>query len=194
VIYPDIITGTWEATPRRFDPGVAARMLQLHESHPDLKKEWKPSRKEWRRARELWNWTGKAHGLSVTRKGRPPLIDAALVLYCVRVLCESTGRRQFPRLPMTDIPTGPMWRALSNALPLAESFLALRYDGYRMDSRQIDARAPGIAEIIGVIRSAPFKDLCRTYGLGPTSWDVANTPTEFRLVIALGRKSRSQKN
>jgi hypothetical protein len=183
-IYPDPIRGTWEATPRRFDPGVAARML----GQPDPKKEWKPSAAEWKRARRLWNWTGKAHGLRVTpQQGRPPRIDAALVLYCVRVLCEATGRQQFGfsrSESNSGAPGGPMWRALIEALPLAQSFLALCYLAYGKLG-QIHAEA--VAEIIVRTRSPRFKELCRTHHLDLSADDVACQPQMYRVVIADAR-------
>jgi hypothetical protein len=199
-IYPDPITGVWEATPRRFDPGVAARMLQLHEGRPDLKREWKPSRADWRRARRLWNWTGEAHGLRVTpQQGRRPRSDAALVLYCARILCEATGESHF-RFSRSESnsggPNGPTWQALIEALPLAQSFLALCYPGYAtLVDGQIHAET--IAEIITLTRlkrfdgrrmvPTLFDDWCRALYLEPSADDVASQPQMYRVVIAYTR-------
>ena len=56
------------------------------------------------------------------RKGRPADIDFALAAYLIALLCEATGRR----FPLSH-GRGPMWRALIEALALAQVFLARRY-------------------------------------------------------------------
>jgi hypothetical protein len=186
-IYPDPITGTWEATPPGFDPGVAARMLQLHDGRLDPKQEWKPSSAEWRRARRLFDWTRKAHGLRVTpQQGRRLQSDTALVLYCIRVLCEATGRPQF-RFSRSEsnsgAPGGPMWRALIEALPLAQSFLAVLHPPYgKLFDGQIYAES--IAEIIRLTRSKRFDDWCRALHLECNAEDVASQPQVYRVLIA----------
>jgi hypothetical protein len=159
---------------RPFDRDVTARMLRVNEGRWDPEATWKGlSRAERKRAKLLWDWTGEPHGLSVPQQGRPPLIDAALVLYCTRVLCEAAGQKQFKfSRSITGAPTGPMWRALIEALPLAQRFLTLRYGGYgmftigristkRAERRKIDPGAEAIAEIITVARSKPFEKLHR---------------------------------
>jgi hypothetical protein len=189
-IYPDPINGTWEITPRRFDPGVAARMLQIHEGHPDPNVGWKPSAAEWKRARRLWNWTARANGLRVTpQQGRRPVSDAALVLYCVRVLCEATGKEHFEFSRSNSnrgAPGGPMWRALIEALQLAQSFLALCCPPYaKLVDGQVHAET--VAEIIVRTRSPRFKELCRTRHLDLSADDVASQPAMYRVLIADAR-------
>ena len=96
-----------------------------------------------------------------------------------------------------------MWRALIEALPLAQSFLARRYRGYgvpaigrvstkRASQAKIDGHAETIAKIVTVARSRPFNELCRGLWLGPTSDDVAVNAAVFRVVIAYARQSRCQ--
>jgi hypothetical protein len=192
--------GKFAKPDRTFDADGAALLLWTEEGCHDLPPTWKRlSRNARKRARTLWGWFGGNHGLSVTPQGRPPIIDAALVLYCSRVLCEATGRCQFPRLRVDGTPGGPMGRALSEALPLAQSFLARRYPGYgthaidrridedKQDNRKINERTKSIAEIIRVIRSKPFDDLCKAWRLGVTAADVAAGPGAFRLAIASSR-------
>jgi hypothetical protein len=96
-----------------------------------------------------------------------------------------------------------MWRALIAALPLAELFLMIRYgppaiartptDDKKPDNRKISERTESIAEIVQVIRSKPFQDLCVRFGLGSSSDHVAASPNMFRVVIAYARRSRSGK-
>jgi hypothetical protein len=201
VIYPDSTTGTWEAKPRKFDGDMAARMRRLKEGPPDKAATWKSlSRAERKAARRLWDWTGKAHGLSVTPQGRPPAIDPALVLYLIRVLCEASHQAEF-RFSRTSkvpgepkVPGGPMWRALIEALPLAQNFLAIRFGAPA--SGRISTKGVGetIAEIARVTRSKSFKNLSQTLGLGTTADDVAGSSAYARAVInnARSRKSRSR--
>ena len=182
-----------------FDREGAADLLRLNERRPYTP--WKMlSRAEQRRARRLWDRFGSNHGLSITPQGAPAKIDISLVLYLMRVLCEATNRTEFPRLPTTGKP-GPMWRALFEALPLAQSFLARRYPGYAMPavgrridtakkpSRSIDARIESAAELIRVFRSKAFKELCRTLQLGASAADVAANPATFRLAVAYARQT-----
>jgi hypothetical protein len=183
---------------RTFDPNIAARLLRLHEGHPDPEAKWKTlSRAERKRAKRLWDWTGESHGLSVTPKGRPPAIDPALVLYCIRVLCEATGR---PRFEFSRTFTGPMGCALIEALPLAQSFLARRFgvpalgrDSKKRRDLRIHSHLEAIAEIVLATRSTPFGKFCRLWGLGPTSHNVADNPSMFRFAIPYARQSCSQK-
>jgi hypothetical protein len=88
------------APPRRtFDGNAAAVLLYLDEGRLDTQPTWKSlSPAERKRARLRWEWFGSNHGLNVTPRGAPCGFDVALVLYLMRVLCEETGRRDFPRL------------------------------------------------------------------------------------------------
>ena len=118
------------ANQRGSDGDAAARLLSLDKRRPDPGATWKAlSYKERPPAKRLWDWFGKHHGLSSTQRGRPPALDAALVLYCARVLCEASGKDQFTfGRPTNGVkPDGPMWRALIEALPIAQLFLARRY-------------------------------------------------------------------
>jgi hypothetical protein len=176
-----------------------ARMLRLNEGRPDPNANWKAlSRAERKRAVRLSDWTIKPHGLSVTPQGRPSVIDPAVVLYCSRILCEATGRVGFRFSRTSETPSGPMWRALIEALPLAQSFLANRFGHPAMarnTTKKLDRgkiHVEAIAEIVRVARSEPFMDLCRLIGLGPMSEDVARSPAMFRITIAYARKSRSR--
>jgi hypothetical protein len=155
----------------------------------------------------LWDWFGEAHGLNVTPRGASPLIDVALVLWCMRLLCEEAGRSEFPRLntshsSATGRLSSPMWRALDEALRLAQSFLRRRYPGYgaptidrRIDTAKkrgvyrIDKHIEGAAELVRIVRSKSFDELCRKRALGPSADDVAASPATFRLAIAEARKS-----
>jgi hypothetical protein len=187
--------------PREFDRDMAAFLLCLNEGHPEPRANWKAlSRAERKRAERLWNWTGKAHGLSVTPQGRPPAIDPALVLYCMCVLCEATDSPRFRFSRIGDKITGPMWRALIVGLQLAQLFLARRFgtpavgriNRTRHDLR-IDSRFEAIMEIVRATRSPTFKQLCETLKLRLTSDDIAARCNELRVTIAYARRSRSQK-
>jgi hypothetical protein len=94
-----------------------------------------------------------------------------------------------------------MWRALMTALPLAEVFLTRRYGppavariqtNKRPDRRKISDRPESIAEIVRMIRSKRFHDLCVRFGAGPSADDVAANPATFRMVIAAARGSLSR--
>jgi hypothetical protein len=189
--------GSPPLNPREFDPDVAARLLRLDEGHPDPDAKWKKlSPAERKRARRLWDWTGKAHGLSVAPQGRPPVIDPALVLYCIRFLCEESGRSKFNFSRPTDggPPGGPMWRALIEALPIAQQFLAIRYGTPAISHRQIGAHAEAIAEVAKLIRTKHFEKWCRLIGAcGSSSADVAANPAVCRAAVYYARKSRSHK-
>jgi hypothetical protein len=178
--------------PREFDPDVAARVLHLSEGHPEPDAKWKTlSRAERKRATRLWDWIGRDHGLSVVPKGRPPVIDAALVLYCIRFLCEASGRPQFEfsRPNNGGAPSGPMWQALIEALPSAQRFLAIRYGTLAISRDQIGDHAEAIVEIVTLSRSRRFKKLSQLLGLGAKSDDVAAKPAQFRALFYYARKS-----
>jgi hypothetical protein len=179
---------------RGFDRDTAARLLSVDENRPDPHATWKSlSRAQRKRAKRSWDWLARDHGLSATPQGRRPLIDAALVLYCIRVLCEASGqpRFKFSRPPAGDLFGGPMWRALNEALPLAQQFLAARFGTPAIPRNKIDHHAEAIAGIAKLTRSTQFEKWCRRLGLGPRADDVATNASTFRLAIAYARKSGS---
>jgi hypothetical protein len=180
-----------------FDGDTAALMLRLNEGRPGTNAQWKDlTRAERQRAKRLWKWVDKPHGLNVSPQGRPTAIDAALVLYCVRVLSEATNQSKFTfarSFSGNNKPYGPMWTALLEALPLARSFLTLRYPEYGTTRRaEIDLHTESIAEIVTLTNSKTFGDLCRNIPLGPGSVDVAASPAAFRVAIADARHLRMQ--
>jgi hypothetical protein len=176
---------------RGFDRDMAARLLCVDENRPDPHATWKSlSRAERKRARRSRDWLARDHGLSATPQGRPPIIDAALVLYCIRVLCEASGRPRFKfsRPPAGGLFGGPMWRALNEALPLAQRFLEVRFGTPAIPPNKIDNHAEAIAGIAKLTRSRQFEKRCRLLGLGPRADDVARNAATFRLAIAKARK------
>jgi hypothetical protein len=182
---------------READRDMDARMLRLNEGQPDPGVMWEAlSRAERKRAKSLDDWTTKEHGLSVTPQGRPPGIDPTLVLYCSRVLCESAGELEFRFSRVSGVLSGPMWRALIEALPLAQLFLKRRSGQLTIardsikkpDHRKIHPES--IAEIIRVARSEPFKNLSQQLGLGPAAGDIALNAAVCRIAIAYTSKSR----
>ena len=192
--------GRFTGIEREFDADTAACLLRLDEGHPDPKAKWKTlSRAKRKRARRRWDWTGKAHGLSVTPRGRPPILDPALVLYCIRVLCEASERPIFRFSRVNGSYTGPMWRALIEALQLAQPYLAYRFGtpalgrvSTKRHDHRVSSHLDAIAEIVRVIRSKQFHDLCVRFGLGPSADDVANNPSMFRVVIAYARSRKGR--
>jgi hypothetical protein len=114
------------------------------------------------------------------------------VLYCARLLAEASGKDQFTfsRPPYGGKPDGPMWRALIEALPIAQLFLARRYQTPALTRDEIDAAAASIAEIVTVARFKEFADWSRKFGLGPGSHDVAASPASLRAVIMCARKKQ----
>src|SRR5262249_30567865 len=114
-----------------FDGDMAAQMLRRNEGHPNPEATWKGlTRAERKRAKRLWAWALDA-GLDVAPQGRPLKIDPALVLYCSRVLTEACGlsRFAFSRPSQGGRPRGPLWRALTDALPRAQLFLRQQFEG-----------------------------------------------------------------
>ena len=94
-----------------FDRDDSARMLFLNEGKPDPKVRWTMlSPAERKRAKRLWNWAvNKPDCLNIAPQGRPSVVDTALVIYCVRVICEASGRQKFrtSRPPDGGAPRGP---------------------------------------------------------------------------------------
>jgi hypothetical protein len=181
---------------RGSDDDMAARLFCLDKWRPDPGAKWKAlSYKERKKAKRLRDWLGKHHGLSSTPRGRPPALDAALVLYCARVLCEASGKDRFTFRRPTDggKPDGPMWRVLIEALPIAQQFLALRYRTPALTPHKIDAAAESVAEIVTLARSKGFAYWSQEFGLGFGSHDVADAPATFRAAMMYARKKRRRR-
>jgi hypothetical protein len=83
-----------------------------------------------------------------------------------------------------------MWRALIEALPIAQRFLARRYRTPALTLHQIDAAAESVAEIVNLARSKRFAHWRQEFGLGFGSHDVANAPATFRAAMMYARKER----
>lgn len=176
-----------------FDGDMAARLLCLKKWSPDPGATWKAlSNNEKKQAKRLWDSFGKHHGLGSTQRGRPPELDAALVLYCIRVLAEASGKDQFTFSRPNDggKPDGPMWRAQIEALPISQRFLARRYRTPALTPQQIDFATESIAEIVTVTRSDVFANWSQEFGLGFSSQDVADAPASFRAAMMYARKKR----
>jgi hypothetical protein len=172
-----------------FDPDAAARMLRFDKGHPDPDAKWKAlSRAERKRAKRLWTWALDVT-LDTAPQGRPHRIDAALVLYCARVVAEGCGQIRFKlsKPPLGGPPGGPMWRALMAALPLAQCFLASAEAPAREGRGN---RAETIADILKTARSKQFDSCCRELGIGTSANDVANNPGKFRLALTRARALR----
>jgi hypothetical protein len=195
---PEMVSGVTiqlgAGAAKGFDGDTAARLLCLDKRRPDPGATWRAlSYNERKQAKRLWDWLGKHHGLSSTPRGHPVALDAALVLYCARVLCEASGKDRFTFGRPTDgsgKPDGPMWRALIEALPIAQRFLARRYRTPAITSQQIDDAAESIAEIVTLARSEGFANWSQEFGLGFGSHDVANAPASFRAAMMYARKKR----
>jgi hypothetical protein len=167
------------------DDDAAAQLLSIDKGRFDPLAKWKAlSYNERKQARRLWDGFGKHHGLSSTPRGRPPALDDALVLYCARALCEASGKERFP------FGRGPMWRALIEALPIAQLFLARRYRTHALTRDEIDAAAESIAEKVTLARSKEFAHWSQEFGLGFGSHDVANAAVSFRAAMMYARKKR----
>jgi hypothetical protein len=177
-----------------FDGDMAARVLRLNEGQHDPGATWAAlTPAERKRAKRGWDWVCDA-GLDVAPQGRPTTVDSALILYCMRVLAEECGnsRFKFSRPPGGGAPSGPMWRALMTALPLAESYLASA-EGLPKSPRQIDLNAETVAEVVTIARSKSFTKLSEELKLGPHSSDVANQPGTFRYALSTARRPRRRR-
>ena len=176
-----------------FDGDMAARILRYDEGNPDPDAMWSAlSRAERKRAKRLWTFALDT-GLDTAPQGRPHKIDAALVLYCARVVAEGCGkpRLRFSRPFLGGGPGGPMWRVLMTALPLAELFLA-RAEAVPLagKSQEIGTHAEAVADILKTARSEKFQAYCRESGLGSGATDVAEHPSTFRLALSRVRTMR----
>jgi hypothetical protein len=186
---PDMLSWARRQFGADFDGDMPAGLLRLDKWRSDIGAAL--SDKERKRSKRIWNWLGEHHGFSVSPKGQPPKLDAALVLYCTRVLAEAIGKDRFPfGRSRGEEPSGPAWRALIEALPIAQRFLARRYRTRALSPRQIDAAAESIAGIIVLARSEEFASWSRNFGLGPGSQDVAAWPATFRVVFMCARKKQ----
>jgi hypothetical protein len=190
---PDILSRATLQLGAGFDGDMAARLLRFDKGRPDPGATWEALLyNERKQARRLCDSLGRHHGLNSTPRGHPVALDAALVLYCARVLAEASGKDRFTfsRPPRGGKPYGPMWRALIEALPIAQRFLARRYLTPALTRDEIDAAAESIAEITTLARSEDFASWSRNFGLGPDSQDVAASPATFRAAMMYARKKR----
>jgi hypothetical protein len=192
---------------------TAAMMLCIRHGGDDPDVTWEnltPAKKK--EAKREYNWATGPETLAVARKGQPPRIDSALVLWCSRILVEASGgpHLKFTRpvgFSPTDEersgpPVGRAWQALLAALEIAQASLnrlvptATGYAGAKVqigDPRHAEA----IAQIVKLDRGPSkdrsariFADRCRDFGLGTTADDVANAPQPFRLAVTVARTQR----
>jgi hypothetical protein len=174
----------------RFDGDAAARIFRLNRGRPNSDIKWKDlSRAERKRARRLWTWALES-SLDTAPQGRPNKIDPAMVLYCACVIAEACGKPhlRFSRPALGGAPSGPMWRALMKALPLAHSFLNL---GRRPeDMHAFGGRPEAVVDTLKIARSKEFKTYCRNFGIVVTSNGIAGHPSAVRLGLAHVRAIR----
>jgi hypothetical protein len=178
---------------RIFDPHAAVALLRLENRYLAPEVTWKMlSRAERKSAKLLWDFSGKSHGLNVTQRGHPTAIDPALVLYCVRVLCEASGKAKFQfKRPMNGGPPGgPMWRALLAALPMAQLFLAQRFGTPVIDFTR---HAESLAEIVHLTCTPHFKERPEELAFGDEPDDVAINPFRCRAAVSYARQARRRK-
>ena len=181
---------------RGFDGEVAAYFLQLDERRLDRTKKWNElSRAEQRRARNRWKQFDSSPRVSQKtelrahrKKGRPPVVDTALVLFCARVICEESGASRFKFSRRDGEPNGPMWRSLIEALPVAQQFLRIRYGTPAISRDKIERHAQTIAGIVTLSRSENFAQFCQVAHLGTSAADVAAAPNMFRHAIKYARR------
>jgi hypothetical protein len=194
-------------TVRGFDEDTATRLLRISDGKPDPKARWSGlSSAERLRAKRAWNALSRTRtelkrpkrpptSMGTSRSGRPPVIDSALVLYCMRVLCEANAKTDFPlsRDVVKGQYGGPMWRALLAVLPQMQSYVALRSNLTAIDQRTIARHTEAIAGDVKFAKSKSFRDWCGKLGLGAAAEDVANNADTFRVVFAIARKVRRGK-
>jgi hypothetical protein len=173
---------------------IEAPILRLNEGQSDPNAKWKRlSRAERKRAHRLSSWALDTGLGAVTQRGRPTKIDPALVLYCARVIAVGCGQTdfKFSRPHEGGRPTGPMWRALMAALPLAQTSLA-RGDAPTRTSASIGRQAEAVAYTLKIARSQKFRTHCWELGLGSDAGDVEEHPETFRLALASSRSLRER--
>jgi hypothetical protein len=184
---------------RGFDGDAAAYLLQLDERRLDRTKKWNElSRAEQRRARNRWKQldsgvvrlSEKTNLKAHRKRGRPSTIDSALILFCARVICEEAGAAQFKFSRGGGGPHGPMWRALMEALPVAQQFLNTRYGTPAIARDKIGRHAQTIAGIVALSRSKDFSQFCQAAHLGTSAAAVASAPNMFRQAIKYARRFR----
>jgi hypothetical protein len=189
-------------TVRGFDEDMAACLLKS-----DANAKWSDlSYAERQRAKRSWKAFGRNRvvrhhakrsptAMGPRRSGRPTVIDPAILLYCVRILCETSGRTDFPlwRDVIKDELTGPMWPDLIAIFPLMQSYVAARSGMEQTSPHTISRHAEAIAGDIKLAKSDEFRYWCKQLGLGPTAEDVANNADTFRLAFALSRKVKRDK-
>jgi hypothetical protein len=163
-----------------FNEESAAWLLWTEETTGDMDRPWSDlSPDEKKRARRLWRsmfLLYPAQG-APNLKGRPPLIDHALILYIMLVLEEACGRRfTISRQPATDHSpangtlAGPMWRALVAALRRARG--------------ESDRHLEAVARSVRKFRSKAFRDRCSLFRLPLDAQSVADYPADYRIISA----------
>jgi hypothetical protein len=165
-----------------FNEESAAWLLWTKERTGDMDRPWSDlSPDEKKRAQRLWRslfliqpYPAQA---APNLKGRPPLIDHALILYIMLVLEEACGRRfSISRQPATDhsppngILSGPMWRALMAALRHARG--------------ESDRHPEAVARAVRRLRSKAFRDHCSHFGLRLDAKSVADHPADYRIIAS----------
>jgi hypothetical protein len=180
--------------------------VRLEEERP------KPTPAARKRAHRLHKSALGPNRLNVTPKGKPSEIDSTLVVYCMRLLCEAKGKKQFQFSRYYGCRLGgPMWRALIEMLafavansrrtafafgvsqvfggPITLDELSKGIDEITKAAKDgLSKHSETIAEIVTAVRSKRFKAACRNLGLGPTADDVLAHPATFRSAVSWARR------
>jgi hypothetical protein len=197
----------WKTVRDPLDENMYAQFFLAVNGRPDPEAKWASlSYAERLRAKRTWRSFGQDRvqhrrakqtptSIGPSRAGRPTRIDPALVLYCVRVLCEASGSADFPlsRDSVEGVPTGPMWRALVSIFPLMQSYVAIRSNMAPIAPNTISRHAEAIAGDVKLAKSKIFQDWCEKLGLGPRAEDVVISADTFRHAFAIARKARRDK-
>jgi hypothetical protein len=182
---------------RTFDQETAAILKRLDPSPIGTKSE----RARYMQAKRFWEWAGKAHGLSISQRGRTPEIDPALVLYCYRILLDATGASKIaigrPHGGGAIKTNDPLWRVLIEALPFAQRFLELRFGAPArrpqpksgLKTSRKAHRYEAIAEILLTARSKHFEVACRKCGISaqPPPSTIASNAFSYRAAFYFAR-------
>jgi len=175
---------------------LSARLSRLADGRPVSEEKWSAlSYEERQRAKRAWDALGRNRieprrakrsptSIGPSRGGRPTAIDPALVLYCVRVLCEAEGNAEFPH------GRGPMWRALIDIFPLMQTYVAVRSNMASITPSTIGNHTEALASDVKLAKSKIFRDWCETLGLGTGADGVAYNADTFRFAFAITRKLR----